>query len=73
MASQMVYCMHRSLTIEVLNDCSESPLLCREHDKGPEEFCSVLQKLLEADLKFRVSILGDHTEDIPGLGWQDKL
>ena len=38
----------------------------REHDKGPEEFCSVLVKLLEAGFEFRVSILGSHTNDIPG-------
>ena len=39
---------------------------CREHDKGPEEFCSVLMKLLRDKLPFNVSILGSHTRDIPG-------
>ena len=37
----------------------------REHDKGPEDFCSVLMKLLEAGFEFHVSILGSHTNDIP--------
>ena len=38
----------------------------REHDKGPEEFCSVLMKLMDANVDFVVSILGEHTNDIPG-------
>ena len=38
----------------------------REHDKGPDEFCSVLMKLMDAGLEFCVSILGAHTNDIPG-------
>ena len=38
----------------------------REHDKGPEEFSSVLMKLMDANLEFIVSILGEHTNDIPG-------
>ena len=38
----------------------------REHDKGPEEFCSILLKLMDADVEFVVSILGEHTRDIPG-------
>lgn len=29
-------------------------------------FCSVLAKLLDAQLPFSVSILGSHTNDIPG-------
>ena len=41
--------------------------MCREHDKGPEEFCAVLLKLLEAGKEFKVSFLGAHTTDIPGL------
>ncbi|KAL5484063.1 hypothetical protein EMCRGX_G020501 [Ephydatia muelleri] len=36
-----------------------------EHDKGPDEFCVVLTKLLDARLDFVVSILGSHTNDIP--------
>ena len=36
-----------------------------EHDKGPDEFCAVLRKLLDARLDFVVSILGSHTNDIP--------
>lgn len=36
-----------------------------EHDKGPDEFCAVLTKLLDAHLDFVVSILGSHTNDIP--------
>ena len=38
----------------------------REHDKGPEEFCTILMKLLDANLEFVVSIVGEHTNDIPG-------
>ena len=38
----------------------------REHDKGPEEFTSVLMKLMDANAEFVVSILGEHTNDIPG-------
>ena len=38
----------------------------REHDKGPDEFCSILMKLMDAGLEFCVSILGAHTNDIPG-------
>ena len=38
----------------------------REHDKGPDEFCSILMKLMDAGLEFCVSILGAHTSDIPG-------
>ena len=37
----------------------------REHDKGPEELCSVVQKLLDNDMEFCLSILGAHTNDIP--------
>ena len=39
----------------------------REHDKGPDEFCAVLLKLLDAGKEFVVSFLGSHTTDIPGL------
>ena len=39
----------------------------REHDKGPEEFCEVLQQLVEAGVEFNVSFLGAHTNDIPGV------
>lgn len=39
---------------------------CREHDKGPEDFCFVLLKLMDDQLPFNVSILGTHTGDIPG-------
>jgi hypothetical protein len=39
--------------------------LCREHDKGPDNFCAVLLKLLEAGREFKVSFLGSHTSDIP--------
>jgi hypothetical protein len=38
----------------------------REHDKGPEEFSSVLMKLMDTNIEFVVSILGEHTNDIPG-------
>lgn len=38
----------------------------REHDKGPEEFCSVLLKLIDDQLPFTVSVLGSHTNDVPG-------
>ena len=41
--------------------------MCREHDKGPDDFCAVLLKLLEAGKKFKVSFLGSHTTDVPGL------
>ena len=39
----------------------------REHDKGPDEFCTLLLKLLEEKVAFVVSILGSHTNDIPGI------
>ena len=39
----------------------------REHDKGPEEFCSVLLRLVDTQLPFQVSILGSHSNDIPGV------
>ena len=38
----------------------------REHDKGPLEFTTVITNLLDANLDFRVSVLGAHTNDIPG-------
>ena len=38
----------------------------REHDKGPEEFCQTLLRLMEANKHFKVSFLGSHTSDIPG-------
>ena len=41
-------------------------MYCREHDKGPEDFCAVLLKLFEAGREFNVSLLGAHTTDIPG-------
>ena len=41
-------------------------IMIREHDKGPEEFCSVLMKMMDDNLEFVVSILGEHTNDIPG-------
>lgn len=40
---------------------------CREHDKGPDEFSSVLNKLIDDDMQFTVSLLGSHTTDIPGV------
>lgn len=40
--------------------------MCREHDKGPQEFCSLLRKLMDDKLPFCVSILGSHTNDVPG-------
>ena len=40
----------------------------REHDKGPEKFCSLLEALLVAEADFIVSVLGSHTNDIPGAG-----
>ena len=43
-----------------------SVVINREHDKGPEEFSSVLIKLMDANVEFVVSILGEHTNDIPG-------
>ena len=43
-----------------------SMVINREHDKGPEEFSSVLMKLVDANVEFVVSILGEHTNDIPG-------
>ena len=52
--------------------CPFSPLIIllfqfvREHDKGPEEFSELIKKLLETRLEFRLSILGTHTQDIPG-------
>ena len=45
----------------------------REHDKGPEEFCSILTKLMDADLKFAVSVLGEHTNDVPGISSHSVL
>ena len=54
-----------------LNYSARSPSLTyifyREHDKGPEELCGVLQKLLALGAEFCVSILGSHTNDIPGV------
>ena len=44
----------------------------REHDKGPEEFSSVLMKLMDAKIEFVVSILGEHTNDIPGSSYTTK-
>ena len=41
-------------------------MINREHDKGPEEFCSILTKLMDADLKFVISVLGECTNDVPG-------
>ena len=38
----------------------------REHDKNPGMFCSILTKLIDYHLNFDVSILGSHTNDIPG-------
>jgi hypothetical protein len=40
--------------------------LYREHDKGPDELCEIIKKLIENDLEFNASILGSHTNDIPG-------
>ena len=40
----------------------------REHDKGPEKFCSLLEALVLAEADFIVSVLGAHTNDIPGTG-----
>ena len=39
---------------------------CREHDKGPEKFCALLESLIGAEADFVVSVLGTHTNDIPG-------
>ena len=39
---------------------------CREHDKGPDVFSSVLMELVDAGLEFCVSILGAHASDVPG-------
>ncbi|XP_064394952.1 tRNA-queuosine alpha-mannosyltransferase-like [Halichondria panicea] len=36
-----------------------------EHDKGPDEFSSVITKLLDANIDFTLSILGAHTNDTP--------
>lgn len=44
----------------------------REHDKGPEEFCSILTKLIDANLEFVVSVLGEHTNDVPGIVWDSS-
>lgn len=44
----------------------------REHDKGPEEFCSVLLRLIDAQLPFQVSILGSHSNDIPGMSYLQR-
>lgn len=44
----------------------------REHDKGPEEFCSILTKMIDADLEFVVSVLGEHTNDVPGIVWDSS-
>ena len=38
----------------------------REHDKCPELLCSMVCRLKEEGLKFRLSVLGSHTNDIPG-------
>ena len=53
-----MYLQYMSLTSDVIYG--------REHDKGPEEFCTVILKLLDEKLPFAVSILGSHTNDIPG-------
>ena len=49
------------LCTTIHNSCND-----REHDKGPEEFCCLLTKMVDANLEFVVSILGEHTTDIPG-------
>ena len=38
----------------------------REHDKGPNDFFSVMFNLLEAGLDFRLSVLGEQFTDVPG-------
>lgn len=45
----------------------KSITLCREHDKGPDDFSAVLHKLMDGNMQFSVSLLGSHTADIPGV------
>lgn len=58
--------------IQVLS-CDFHGFVNREHDKGPEEFSSVLVKLMDANVEFVVSILGEHTNDIPGTHCTEQL
>ena len=37
----------------------------REHDKGPNNFFSVMFNLLEAGVDFRLSVLGEQFTDVP--------
>lgn len=39
----------------------------REHDKNPELFFNALFTLLEEGLNFKVSVLGEKYEEVPGL------
>ena len=39
---------------------------CREHDKGPSEFAEVVLKLKDKGFRFKVSLLGKQSDDIPG-------
>lgn len=45
---------------------------CREHDKGPDELSVVLRQLMDGDFDFTISLLGNHTTDIPGMNLVDN-
>ena len=38
----------------------------REHDKGPSEFAEVVLKLKDRGFRFKLSLLGNQSGDIPG-------
>jgi len=38
----------------------------REHDKNPEEFFDVMLQLHDEDIPFKLSVLGQTYQDVPG-------
>ena len=41
--------------------------LCREHDKNPESFFTVLYALHDQQVNFKLSVLGQTFTDVPGV------